>query len=141
MESVKTSRIADGPGTQVSHPGGAVIDPRPLVGSWMNTNNGSRGITRVAVSLKESGIVVRAFGACEPSPCDWGESYAEVFASEPDSIEGNAFNALYDFGFMETRLQAHIRQGLLVVAKFDRFKDHSGRANYFSKEFFFRTDG
>jgi hypothetical protein len=140
MESVKTSRIAEGRGVPASHPGVPAVDAQPLVGTWMNTNDGTRGIIRVAVSLKEGGVAVRAFGACEPSPCDWGESYAEVFASEPDSIEGNAFNALYDFGFMETRLQAHIRQGLLVVAKFDRFKDDSGRANYFSKEFFFRMD-
>src|SRR5215475_8899182 len=126
MESAKTSRIAKDAGIQFSHPGGAVVDPQPLAGTWMNTNNGTRGITRVEISMKDGGVAVRAFGACDPSPCDWGESYAEVFAEDPDSNKGNAFNALYDFGFMETRLQAHIRQGLLVVAKFDRFKDDSG---------------
>jgi hypothetical protein len=139
MESAKASRISGGRRILDSHPGGAAIDPQPLVGAWMNTNTGSRGITKVSVSTKDGGVVVRAFGACEPSPCDWGESYADVFADDPDSIEGNAFNAFYDFGFMEIRLQAHIRQGLLVVAKFDRFKDNSGRANYFSKEFFFHA--
>jgi|SRR5215471_13565307 len=139
MESAQASRIGEGRAIQVLHPGGAVIDPRPLAGSWINTNTGTRGIARVAVSVKDGGVIVRAFGACDPAPCDWGEAYSEVFADDPDSAEGNAFNAFYDFGFMETRLQAHIRQGLLVVAKFDRFKDDSGRANYFSKEFFFRA--
>jgi hypothetical protein len=51
-----------------------------------------------------------------------------------------SFSAFYDFGFMETQLQAHVRQGVLIIAKFDRFKDNSGRANYFSKEFFYRAE-
>jgi hypothetical protein len=140
MDSAKPRRAVDRSGTAVSRPAEIAIDPQPLVGTWMNTNNATRGITQVVLAVRDGGLVVRAFGACDPASCDWGSVNVAVFAGDADSVEGNAFNAFYDFGFMETHLQSHIRQGVLVVAKFDRFKDDSGRANYFSKEFFFRAD-
>lgn len=83
---------------------------------------------------------MRIIAAGSPEPDDWGETAASLFAAETSSAEAMAFSAFYDFGFMETQLQAHVRQGVLIIAKFDRFKDNSGRSNYFSKEFFYRVE-
>ena len=81
---------------------------------------------------------MRAFGACALSLYDWGEVRATVFADGPDSTQGHAFIARFDLGFKETSLQAKVKKGVLVVANFNRFKDGSGRANFFSREFFYR---
>ena len=116
------------------------IPPR-LAGEWLNTNSAARGITRIVLAVEGGELVMRAFGACEPSPCDWGEVATCFFAKERCYYESMAFTALYDFGFMESQLLAHVKLGVLVVAKFDRFKDGSGRSNYFSREFFYRMDG
>ena len=112
----------------------------PLLGTWFNTNTATRGIAKTVLAARENGIVLRTFAAGSPQMVDWGETAAAVFAADALGTEAMAFSAVYDFGFMETQLQGHVRQGVLIIAKFDRFKDDSGRSNYFSKEFFYRTE-
>lgn len=112
----------------------------PLVGTWFNTNMATRGITKAVLATKDNGIALRIFAAGSQQVVDWGETAASIFAADALATEAMAFSAFYDFGFMETRLQGHVRQGVLIIAKFDRFKDDSGRSNYFSKEFFYRTE-
>jgi hypothetical protein len=116
------------------------IVAEPLLGAWLNTNTATRGIAKTLLTAKESEIVLRIFAAGSQQTVDWGETPASIFAADALATEAMAFSAMYDFGFMETRLQGHVRQGVLIVAKFDRFKDDSGRSNYFSKEFFYRTE-
>ncbi len=113
------------------------IDLAPLAGTWINTNPASRGIVRVEVTPRDGGLAVRAWGAASPAPQDWGEVRAEsLYADGIASGKGHGFIAAYDFGFLTSRLQANLSQGLLIVAAFNVFQDGSGRANYFSREFF-----
>jgi hypothetical protein len=114
--------------------------PEPLLGTWLNTNTASRGILKAVLAREGRQIVLRILASGSPDDYDWGETAADIFAADSSSTEAMAFNAFYDFDFMETQLQGHVRQGVLIIAKFDRFKDGSGRSNYFSKEFFYRTD-
>jgi hypothetical protein len=116
------------------------IAAEPLLGTWLNTNTATRGLPKTVLAAKENGIVLRVFAAGSQQMVDWGETAAGIFAADALATEAMAFSAFYDFGFMETQLQGHVRQGVLIIAKFDRFKDDSGRSNYFSKEFFYRTE-
>jgi hypothetical protein len=116
---------------------GSVV-AEPLLGTWFNTNTATRGIAKTVLEAKENGVVLRIFAAGSQQMVDWGETVASIFAADALATEAMAFGAFYDFGFMETQLQGHVRQGVLIIAKFDRFKDDSGRSNYFSKEFFYR---
>jgi hypothetical protein len=70
---------------------------------------------------------------------DWGETKAETFADRPDLREAATFACTFQHGFMEVQLHAWIKLGVLVIAKFDRFTDDSGRSNRFSREFFYRA--
>lgn len=112
----------------------------PLMGTWFNTNAATRGIAKAVLEARENGIVLRIFAAGSPQMVEWGEAAVCIFAADVLATEAMAFSASYDFGFMETQLQGHVRQGVLILAKFDRFKDDSGRSNYFSKEFFYRAE-
>ncbi|WP_089933473.1 hypothetical protein [Candidatus Entotheonella palauensis] len=114
------------------------LDPTSLLGTWMNTNGASGGMAKVILTLKDGALTVRVIGADEPEPHDWGEITAAVYAKSVDSKDGMAFSATYDFGFMATHLQVNVKQGVLVIASFTRFKDDSGRANYFVREFFYQ---
>jgi hypothetical protein len=67
---------------------------------------------------------------------DWGSTDIEVFASSPARRAGAGFACVYDFGFAETQLQGMIMKGLLVLAQLHHFKDGSGRADYFVREYF-----
>ncbi|PYP88383.1 MAG: hypothetical protein DMF61_07270 [Blastocatellia bacterium AA13] len=114
--------------------------PDILPGTWENTHSASRGIRKVVLRVNEDQLRVQIYGAGDQSLCDWGEVGACFFDHQACVHEAMAFTAFYDFDFMESQLLAHVKLGVLVIAKFDRFKDQSGRSNYFSREFFYRVD-
>jgi hypothetical protein len=116
--------------------GGAPVDPAPLAGTWFNTDKKTHGIAKLVLTQSAGALRARAFGACDPELCDWGEVPALTFSSGVSSPEGMAFTALFDFGFMETLLAVYLKGGILVLDSFNTFKDDSGRSNYFSREFF-----
>lgn len=136
MATMNFTRAEDQPATGHVQVGGATVDPSPLVGTWFNTDKQTRGISKLDLTQNEGALKVRAFGACEPELCDWGETEGVAFSSGVDSPEGMAFTALFDFGFMETLLAVYLKGGILVLDSFNTFRDDSGRSNYFSREFF-----
>lgn len=134
METLKCMRLDE---RMEAH---APIVPEPLLGMWLNTNSATQGIMKAVLTAKSGQFKLQIFAAGKQGTRDWGETHTDFFAADASSTQAMAFSAFYDFGFMETRLQGHVRQGVLIIAKFDRFKDNSGRSNYFSKEFFYRAD-
>lgn len=138
METFKVTRLEDElPAGREARPG-AAINSSPLHGTWHNTDKKTRGIVKLVISAGggEGGVAVRAFGACEPSPCDWGETEGRAYSAGAAESEGMAFTATFDFEFMETSLAVYMKGGILVLDSFNTFKDDSGRFNYFSREFF-----
>jgi hypothetical protein len=119
---------------------GAAVSAEPLLGSWLNTNTATQGISKAVLTDKGGQVVLEIFAEGNRERPHWGKAVAGVFAGDSSSTEAMAFSAFYDFGFMETLLQGHVRQGVLIIAEFDRFKDNSGRSNYFAKEFFYRAE-
>ena len=130
------TRAEDQLRTENGELGGSAVDPTPLTGTWLNTDKKTRGIVRLVLTQNDGALKVSAFGACDPNPCDWGETEGVAFSSGVGSSEGMAFTALYDFGFMETLLAVYLKGGILVLDSFNTFKDVSARSNYFSREFF-----
>ena len=61
--------------------------------------------------------------------------------TRPSSRAGTGFTCVYDFGFAETELQAMLLKGLMVLAQLHRFKDASGRMDYFVREYFALSHG
>jgi hypothetical protein len=124
--------------------GGGAVDPRPLLGTWHNTNPGARGIARIV--LRESaaftcqvlGVGAQASSGSSGPPIDWGPVPATPFAHDSQDREAMAFSAAYDFGFQQVELQANVKQGVLVVASFNRFAASDPRSSYFTREFFYR---
>jgi hypothetical protein len=117
------------------------IDPGPICGTWINTNPMTRGIARVTVEQRGAAAVVRVLAAGPEGLIDWGEVGTQaLYARDSGSRKATAFEARYDFGFMESLLQANLSLGLLVVAGLNIFKDGSGRRNYFSREFFYQAE-
>jgi hypothetical protein len=41
-------------------------------GSWVNDDPATRDVVRVDISASGSTLTVHAYGACSPTPCDWG---------------------------------------------------------------------
>ncbi|ETX03818.1 hypothetical protein [Candidatus Entotheonella palauensis] len=142
MQTMQYVQAHDRPEASVGRQASAYQDLSALAGTWVNTNSEAKGIVKVVISAKDDTLTVRAFGADEPAPCDWGEIEADVvFPAGIRPHECMGFSATYDFDFMQAHLQGNMNLGLLIIASFNTFTDDSGRSNYFAREFFNKQSG
>jgi hypothetical protein len=112
------------------------IDIGAFPGTWVNSNPDTSGIGRLKMKGSNVGLSLQVFAIGPEGLIDWGAEEVSVFTSSPTSRVGAGFTGVFDFGFADTRLQGMIMKGLLVLAQFHRFKDDSGRASYFLREYF-----
>ncbi|MGA2652783.1 MAG: hypothetical protein ABSF28_19780 [Terracidiphilus sp.] len=110
------------------------VSPAPIVGTWVNCDHQTRGLIRVVIAAKGNEVTVHAFGACQPTPCDWGMVNGLIFADNVTDTPAVAFTALYTFNFKQTTIIGRLQNGALMVETFDHFTDQSGRADYYSLE-------
>lgn len=112
------------------------LDTAGLAGVWINSNPDTTGIARMEFSEVEGKPSVRVDAIGPNGLIDWGSAPMKLFAAAPGSRKTAGFTCTYDFGFAETRLQAMIMKGLIVLAQFHKFKDDSGRMDYFVREYY-----
>jgi hypothetical protein len=137
MESLQYVKPEDRVQPPATTGNGQALQLDRLLGIWLNTNSSSQGIVKIMIEARGPALIVRALGAGDPSPCDWGETQAEhIYANSISSNLAAGFTAWYHSDFSATHLQANWNQGLLVLASLTSFKDGSNRSNYFSREFF-----
>lgn len=110
-----------------------VVAATPLVGTWVNCDHNTRGLVRLMIAAVGNEITVHAFGACQPTPCDWGVVNGMIYAANVTTAPAVAFAATYTFGFKQTVIAGHLFNGSLLVETFDHFTDKSGRADYHSE--------
>jgi hypothetical protein len=113
----------------------AVVGPGALIGTWSNCDRATRGLVRIVIAASGTGITVHAFGACSPTPCDWGTVPGLTYAANVSSSTAVAFSAQYKFSFKETIVTGVLDRGSLIVETFDNFTDGSGRSDYYSKAY------
>lgn len=116
-------------------------DASALSGIWLNSNPDTSGIARMLMTEAGGKLSLQVYAVGPDGLIDWGAADAQVFMSSPSSQVIAGFTCLYDFGFAETRLQAMIMKGLIVLAQFHSFKDESRRADYFVREYFALAHG
>jgi hypothetical protein len=119
------------------------VPPRPtsaLAGTWVNTNHATRSILDLVVATTDRGITVDGFGACTPTPCQWGRIAGAVFGPDSSAATGTAFAAQWNVGFARTVVLAvysvQKRLPTLTVREFTTFTDGSHRSNYTVNETF-----
>ena len=112
------------------------LDASGLTGVWINSNPDTNGIARMEFSEVDGKPTVRVDAIGPDGLIDWGSAPLKLFAASPSSRTTAGFSCTYDFGFAETRLQAMIMKGLIVLAQFHKFKDDSGRMDFFVREYF-----
>lgn len=108
------------------------ISPAPLVGTWVNCDHATRGLVRLMIAASGKEITVHGFGACTPTPCDWGVANGLLFAPNVAANLAVGFTAIYNFSFKQTTVVGHLMNGALIVETFDHFIDNTGRADYYS---------
>jgi len=133
------SRLAD----QIETPpqGGTELDRGVFPGAWINSNPDTAGFTKIVFSTGENGeLECRVEAVGTDGVIDWGTAAAiELYAAGPTATRAFGFSAHYDFGFLEVQIQGNLNKGLMVLATFNRFKEGSGRSDYFLREYFAAT--
>lgn len=117
-----------------------VMNGDELLGRWLNTNHGTRGISECTVARDGDGITVGIIGVGEDGPIRWPTVRAIPLANleEEGGQRTMALLATFDLGFMRAETHVRINKGVFVIVLFVTFWDDSGRANYLNREFFYR---
>jgi len=128
-----------GTSTTAYPPGRQPVMRDASVGVWHNVNNATRGLVELDITRATDGsLLVHAFGACTPTPCDNGTVPAIAYGPSTSSTTGTRFLAPVDYGFKRGFLTALpiSRSGVLTVSSYNEFTDGSGRSNYVNTERF-----
>jgi hypothetical protein len=113
------------------------VPPAPssaLAGTWVNVNHATKSAVAFVVATSAKGITVDGFGACSPTPCEWGRISGTVFGPNVSAKAGTAFEAQWNFGFSRTVVLATYaaprKIPTLTVQEFTTFTDGSHRSDY-----------
>lgn len=130
QEKVSAQALAEAKGT---------LSLKNLTGKWQACNRGTRGLVRVVLGTKGDTLTVQVFGACSPTPCDWGVVAGIAYAENVSATDAIAFSATYVFSFKEAIVTGLLDNGTLIVETYNKFTDGSGRSNYYSREYLCRS--
>ncbi len=81
-------------------------------------------------------LIVQAYGACHPTPCEWGWVYATGHGNNVSDTYPKAFSANYNPGVAK-KILTGIRQpnNRMAVLNFTQFTDGSNRSNFYPVEY------
>ncbi|MGP0093473.1 MAG: caspase domain-containing protein [Xanthobacteraceae bacterium] len=113
-----------------------------LFGDWENTDPATRGIVRLQIADSDGKMQVHAWGACTPSPCDWGAVPAVAYAPNVGtqlSVGTEYLLARFPTSFSQRDMiigPTSKSGGPLQAVVLTRFTDGSRRSNYASTNLF-----
>jgi hypothetical protein len=113
--------------------------PQDFVGTWVNTNQNTGGITRLVVTPSGSALRIQVFGKCHPTDCDWGTTTLLTYGRTVQDSDHIGATATYNKGFSNTFLTFLLGgsgRTQINLQSFTQFTDNSGRQNYFAQEIF-----
>jgi len=105
-----------------------------FLGTWVNMNPNTTGIVKIEIS---TGLSMKMWGACTPTPCDNGSTPLVTYGANSSDTNHKAATGQYVFSFkkVETTLKI-ISPVRLNFEHFNQFTDGSIRQNYWMLEKF-----
>ena len=110
----------------------ATVSPTPLVGTW--TNSTSNNVVKAVITDTAGKFEVNLYGACSPTPCNWGAVGARPYAATVNGGAAVAFSANYTFSFSTVIVAGHLQGAELILETLTHFTDGSGRADFYFRE-------
>ena len=109
----------------------SAVDRNYFIGNWMNVNKGKGGIKAMQIGQQDDQTLMRAWGACTPNPCKWGQTKVSFYATNVSSQDVTSATAVFRTSFSITRLTMRPgASGTLEVEVMTHFTDNSGRSDY-----------
>ena len=106
-----------------------------FLGTWLNEDTETGGITKVTIRVESSLIYVHMWGRCHPSDCDWGEVTTLVSDADDDRL---SLEWYFSFA-IDTQTVSALAGGRLRVDGHTHFIDDSGRSDYDYTHYFRRA--
>jgi hypothetical protein len=105
--------------------------PNPaLSGTWANINPATRSVVDIVIEGNKNGIEVDGFGACSPSPCQWGNVPGTVFGANVSAATGSSFEADWNFGFARTVLLGTLTETFVRAKPVTAARNGTAGASY-----------
>ncbi len=104
-----------------------------MVGTWVNVDRNTRGITKVIITESGNQYEIQVFGSCSPTDCDWGKSALTTYGDNVGDVTHKAGTALFNPGFSQTTLSVIQSGSQINLDGFTRFTDNSARQNYHNR--------
>jgi hypothetical protein len=96
-------------------------------GNWVNVDAKTRNLARITIE----GMSVHPFGACSPTPCDWGVLPAKSSTTQAGTVRRAALVAVHTTKAEQNTLTIVVDpDGRLSVNVLTHFTDNSGRKDY-----------
>ena len=115
----------------------SITSAEDFVGTWTNADLESGKMIKFVITQEDSEYYFRGYGACHPTPCDWGTTPLTLYSKSVSDTNDIAGTAEYDSGFKETRIYLVMLNPYVIMAyNFDKFADASGRHNCASMDCF-----
>jgi hypothetical protein len=86
-----------------------------------------------------SGLLLQAWGACTPNPCDMGSAPLTTYGQSVSDMNHKIATASYDMTFKKVIMTLRISGNSLYVETYNQFTDNSGRQNYWTQDRFVRS--
>jgi hypothetical protein len=140
MRSKATLLIAAAAVLAITGPASATLPE--LLGNWKNVNANTRDIVRLEITNTGGAINVHAWGACSPTPCDWGTKQAVPYGpnvSAPLPAQAQYLQVEYTTSFSIVTLvigPSPAPGGDMHTIALTRFTDKSGRSAYATADLF-----
>ena len=132
------ARTTRAPGARARPPSAARLDAAPLAGLWVGADRRATSVDSIDIAERDGVCLLRVAGADASGPREWGVMEATPHAADVDGSIAIGGTARYDFCFLEVTLTFFMKSGILILCRFNRWKDDSARADCFTREFLYR---
>jgi hypothetical protein len=112
----------------------AIAAPADFIGTWVNTDSNTRGITKVIIQPAGSNkLTIQTFGKCSPTDCTWGKVALPSYGTNVSDSDHKAATATYNQGFSQSLLTLQLAGATnMSLNSYTLFTDNSNRQPYFS---------
>ncbi len=107
-----------------------------LVGTWINADSGTGGLTRIVIGRSGSELQIHAWGKCHPQDCDWGTVQLDLIGDNIRDESPSQAMATWNHRFAITHLLIGIEGRRMVIRSYTLYRDASGRRNQRALELF-----
>ena len=115
------------------------IDPKSLVGHWINSNPDTNSIARINITESNGKLQLQVFAVGPDGPIDWGTRACRSLCIRPDIEHRRRLHVHLRFRFRRSALSGNDHEGTSRAGPVSFFKDDSKRASYFLREYYAMT--